>query len=62
MSDIDPHSIPEQLVHDLSRCMVCQKLASFGFTTRHGTIWKCWDHREAGKRVLVPPNGQRETS
>ena len=40
-------------------CMICQRLALFGFTTRRGSIWTCAEHRNAGEQVLVSPlNGQ----
>ena len=45
-------SPPPSLLH---RCIVCKQLASFGYTTGHGTIWTCLLHREAGERRLVTP-------
>ena len=43
--------------YEARRCIVCNDAhAPFGYTTRHGTVWTCLEHRSAGEAVLVSPS------
>jgi hypothetical protein len=33
----------------------CKKWGSFGFSTRHGPVWFCGEHREAGEAMPAMP-------